>query len=113
MKRLIEKLLPRQRLVSSTIRKFFGSLDDFNTAMHTGKALDNIQTTINDSNEITDITEVSIDSQKSEEHYPHNVGVVVVTENVPTRVTLLKIKRFLDNTNRRFGTHLTSRIIQR
>jgi hypothetical protein len=112
MKKLIEKLLPRRRLVSSTIREFWGSLDDLNTAMHTGKALDNIQTTINDSNEITDITEVSIDSQTSEFH-PHTTGVVVVTDKVPTRVTLLTIKRFLENTNRRFGTHLTSRIIQR
>lgn len=112
MKKMMEIIRSKLHLAPPALSGLFGALDNLNTAWHIGKALDTIQFTMDNMHEIGDIAEVSIDPQKDESQ-ADKVGVVIVTEGAPSPTTLLKIRRFLDNTNDRFGTHLTARTIQR
>jgi hypothetical protein len=110
--KLVKMLHSTLRLIMSTMKEVFGTLDNVNTAWREGKALDHFQMTFNDHHENGDIAKISVDPYNIEDR-SNTVNVVIVTKSVPSRWTLFRIKRSMDTVNRRFGTHLTARIVQR
>jgi hypothetical protein len=110
MKKLIVIMQTIMRQIASIFQEFSATLDNVNTAWREGKALENFQLTFNDDHERDENPSVSVLPLETDDR-SHQVEVVIVTEGIPSRLSLFRIKRSQDNANRRFGTHLVTRIV--
>jgi hypothetical protein len=111
MKKLIVKMQTIMRQIVLIIHEFSATLDNVNTAWREGKALENFQLTFNETHEREENPSVSVVPRESYDR-SHQVEVVIVTEGIPSRLALFRIKRSQDIANRRFGAHLITRIVQ-
>lgn len=116
MEDVMEKPNGRFRSFMQSYATFFGkiisTLDDVDLAWRQGKALDNINITLNGAHESGSSPALSVDT-RSKESPSETMELVITTETLPSPVALSKIMRSLNGTSRRFGTSVTARIVPR
>lgn len=112
MKKVIDigRLLLRQMM--TVLRKVSSPFDDVNVALHESRALHHFQVSCEDSGEFIKPAGIEV-SERRNGNAVHDIDLVVVTKTDPTLSAQHAVNRSLNAINRRFGTHLSARVVRR